>query len=958
MRNLYILVLLIPFSIKAQNTSLINTDVFINDTVIICLNDYIGTIQWQQSTDSINWTNIDDAKTDSLLFIVEEDNYIRALVTVGNCEPFISSIAKISAIEDHVTDIDDNEYKVVKIGNQFWMAENLRVTHYPDGTPIPKITDDSEWSQLGDNNTDDAFCWYNNDSSTYAQTYGALYTWAAAVNKTYSSQGNPSGIQGVCPDGWHLPSNSELHGLYLLRESIKDSVGWSNNGNGTNEYGFSALPAGVRGHSGGAFYKAGDATYWMSSTENEYNSSFINYNYMHYSGDPEPTGPIKKSNGISVRCIKGEAISYPPSKPSLSLPENGVDSLPRFLTLKWSCSDPENDKISYDVYFDDIDASTIVSSNQSDTIYTLETLEYNTTYYWKIIARDGHGNETIGDTWSFTITPDNRIMGTMTDIDGNVYVTAQIGNQTWMAENLRVTHYADGSPIPIVNNSTQWSDLIADGLESKACCWWQDDSTNYHSNGIYYTWAAAMNGANGSIGNPSGIQGVCPDGWHLPSDSEWYELLNYVELDSYEGKTATALKSWNGWIDDGNGTDEYGFNAYPYGHRNTSGDFYYLGRRATWWSSKSYGAYSDNFIYYDIFASSLSIWYPNEVVQDIVADYYSGTERLEAVSVRCLKGVAISYPPNLPVSPNPQDGKDSAKIAHIFSWSCSDPENDALLYDVYIDTIDGSTLLFENLDKNEVIINILDYSHKYYWKVVARDSHGNETIGDVWTFSTEKDNRVLNTVTDIDGNVYTTVVIGNQEWMIENLRTTHYADGTPIPTITDTTSWSQLVTSNSRKAYCWYNDSVNYYLYGAYYSWQAAMDSVSSSNSNIGVKGVCPDGWHLPSTSEWKELVNHIENNRLSPNVAVALKSKNKWPDNQNGTNEFGFNGHPYGSRLWENFLYYGSFGQWWSSTKASWPDNNAYSFQIWPDNNNPGNPNDDYSIRMWEGINVRCVKD
>ena len=92
-----------------------------------------------------------------------------------------------------VTDIDGNVYNTIKIGNQWWMAENLRVTNYHDGSAIPNITDGEEWSRLDTG----AFCTYENDPG-YVLTHGLLYNWYAATDN-----------RGICPDGWHVPSDGD-----------------------------------------------------------------------------------------------------------------------------------------------------------------------------------------------------------------------------------------------------------------------------------------------------------------------------------------------------------------------------------------------------------------------------------------------------------------------------------------------------------------------------------------------------------------------------------------------------------------------------------------------------------------------------------------------------------------------------------------------------------------------------
>ena len=108
--------------------------------------------------------------------------------------------------------------------------------------------------------------------------------------------------------------------------------------------------------------------------------------------------------------------------------------------------------------------------------------------------------------------------GTVTDIDGNNYGTIAIGDQVWMAGNLKVTRYSDGSDIPMVTGESEWAALDIDG---KAWSWYENLAEYGDTSGALYTWAAVMNGAASSEAIPSGVQGVCPAGWHLPSDAEW-----------------------------------------------------------------------------------------------------------------------------------------------------------------------------------------------------------------------------------------------------------------------------------------------------------------------------------------------------------------------------------------------------------------------------------------------------
>ena len=184
------------------------------------------------------------------------------------------------------------------------------------------------------------------------------------------------------------------------------------------------------------------------------------------------------------------------------------------------------------------------------------------------------------------------------DYDGNWYHTTPIGNQCWLKENMRTTHFNDGTPIPHVINKSDWDDLTR---TDKAYCWYDNDSITYaDSTGALYTWAAAMNGAVSSDSNPSGVQGICPDGWHLPSDDEWDEIENFLSKDGHSGSEGTALKATTGWDSDGNGTDDYGFTALPGGYRFDDGSFIGIGYFGYWWSATEYLATSawNRYLYY------------------------------------------------------------------------------------------------------------------------------------------------------------------------------------------------------------------------------------------------------------------------------------------------------------------------------------------------------------------------
>lgn len=159
-----------------------------------------------------------------------------------------------------------------------------------------------------------------------------------------------------------------------------------------------------------------------------------------------------------------------------------------------------------------------------------------------------------------------------------------------------------------------------------------------------------------------------------------------------------------------------------------------------------------------------------------------------------------------------------------------------------------------------------------------------------------------NTVTDIDGNVYHTVTIGTQVWMVENLKTTKYNDGTNIPNVTDNTAWANLTTP----AYCWYsNDIANKTLYGGLYNWYTV---------NIGK--LAPKGWHVPTDEEWTKLTDFLGGKNVAGKY-LSEKGSTHWDSpNSESTNESGFTALPGGCMTTNGeFNFIGSGGLWWSST-------------------------------------------
>jgi uncharacterized protein (TIGR02145 family) len=152
--------------------------------------------------------------------------------------------------------------------------------------------------------------------------------------------------------------------------------------------------------------------------------------------------------------------------------------------------------------------------------------------------------------------------GKMTDIDGNVYKTIQIGKQIWMAENLRVSRFRNGDPVDTYHNGTGFY-------------YYNNDSASYNSTfGKMYDIIA--------VGD---ARGLAPKGWHIPKDYEWEQLSNYLGGNSVSGK---KLKSKTGWDGGGDGTDEVGFNGQPAGWANGALIYFSMTQEAAWWTSTTY----------------------------------------------------------------------------------------------------------------------------------------------------------------------------------------------------------------------------------------------------------------------------------------------------------------------------------------------------------------------------------
>ena len=464
---------------------------------------------------------------------------------------------------------DGQTYRTVKIGNQVWMRDNLNFR------------------------TGSSSCY--NDDTSFCTKYGLLYTWATALDSVGEFSTNSKGCgynalscrpvsptYGICPDGWRIPSTidwsilfGKVGGKNVAGKALKSASDWLNDGNGTDEASFTALPGGR--FEEGIFYLIGnDASFWASNPNTTTYVRLVDYVAMSDDLDKAAQYQTEPYNKRYIRCIKidtAQTASSSSITPKSSSSETSVSSEALSSSSEASSSSVESS-----------------SSESSSSSVALATP-------------------------CKTATEDNCEYGSLTDErDGKTYKTVKIGEQVWMAENL---NYAYLQP--------------TETMDSSSFCY-KDNASSCDKFGRLYLWSAIIDSTRlaTKANNPKDcgykkkcdlgkIQGICPDGWHIPTNDEFETLMAAVGGDSVACK---VLKSTNGWRNYGNGTDPFGFSALPANIRFNDGTFNYENEYAYFWStdefSKDYG-------------NTLFLYYNND------NSYMSIRDKNYAASLRCIK---------------------------------------------------------------------------------------------------------------------------------------------------------------------------------------------------------------------------------------------------------------------------------------------------------------------------------
>ena len=782
-------------------------------------------------------------------------------------------------------------YATVQIGDQCWFQESLRTTEYRDGTSIPGGLSNSDWSS----DTDGAYHQYSSNVSVY----GLLYNYYAVTNSA-----------GLCPTGWEVPSDEDWQSLEISQGmSVSDAAqtGWrgasqnvggklkntgttywnSPNSGATNSSGFTANGAGRRFDTGSTGNFKKNSFFWTNSSYT-LNNGWSRYMAMDNTGIKRVT--YDKNYGFAVRCLLAAAgctddgaCNYDAS----AISDDGTctytatwyadadgDGLGDASDSQSSCTQPSGYVANSNDNCDDPDANNYADSNNTacDTDFTC------------------------GEGFSF---------------DGHHYSTVAIGDHCWFSQNLRSTSYANGESIPRIYDQPDW-----DNATSGAYAHYQNNSAFIDTDGRLYNWYAATDS-----------RGMCPTGWHVPTDENWMALEaaagvpdDELELTGFRGVDENAgykLKSTSGWNNSGGGDNSLGFNAKAPGRRGTDG-FHFRKSIGYYWTSSLDGSMP---------------WFRilNKTSDGI--HRLTGSSLNSGFSVRCIRSVdgctddgACNYDASATV--------DDGSCTYATTWYADD---------------DGDGM-GDPGDSQSSCSQPAGY---------VADSSDN--CDDVTAYNyADPNNAACDTEFSCgegfsyEGFHYGTLDFDGKCWFASNLHTTIYADGTPIPTDLSIDDW----TTASEGAYHEYSSDIE--SYGLLYNYYAT----------ISTHGLCPTSWMVPSDDHWKsleisvgmtpadaELSSWDQYRGESENIGGILKEAGTtfWDSpNSGATNSSGFGARGAGRRqIVHDQMQLNQYAYFWTTSISPDDASRAYLRKLGYDNS--------YVLRLTHpkenGHSVRCIR-
>ena len=834
-----------------------------------------------------------------------------------------------------LTDIDDNEYETLLLGSQCWMKQNLRTTHFADGTEIPVggLSNHSGPRRYApDNNLD---------------TYGYLYNWDAAMNGSTSSSANPSGVQGVCPAGWHLPSDAEWtqltsfiasnsanvcdnNPLYIAK-SLVSTEDWGAGAWGacssviTNNTGFSVLPAGTwhvngaAGHTGQGYFDG----HTIFRTATVYEENYVRAREFYTENPYVDATAIDKTNGLSVRCVLTcptesaylptvSAVTLSATGATVSMTSNVLSDGGATVTERGVCwSTSQNPTTSSD--------HTADSGTGTGEFTVTGSLTAGATYYVRAYATNSEGTAYGAEVtyvvpnpmYPPTVNTGSKFLALMEGFEGSTLPSSwtTIDNDgdgdnwfqdSWMAHTgeghvISASHNSEYEPLSTLDNYLITPDITIPSSVLPILTFWY---SSLYNNPAYFLVKVGNAGAS----NVSDFSTLVPE----VTSSSTYTKSDNIDLSSYAGQTirlafvhtpptdVTYLL-----IDDivvgeaGTGanivSDVTATTASCGGYVADDGGATVTARGVCWSTSQNPtvsdshttdGTGTGSFTSNITGLNALTTYYVRAYATNSEGTTYGNQvsfttpEALPKVTTSAVSDITVvSGSINAKCGGNVTEEGAFAVTTRGVCWSTS---SNPTIADSH--TTDGS-----GLGSFTSTITGLTSGATYYVRAYATNNAGTAYGNQVTLTLPVVDTKSCTSapvVTDHEGNAYATVQIGDQCWMRENLRTTTSPKtGTYLVNTANKTTLSISSFSGTKVAHWYYNDSTTYAPkgYGLLYNWCAAMDTANPNNyvevptpNNNGNntafsfsftgnhRGICPAGWHLPSSSEWNTLISGV----------------------------------------------------------------------------------------------------
>jgi uncharacterized protein (TIGR02145 family) len=474
---------------------------------------------------------------------------------------------RTKAIDTIVQDIDGNNYRVITVGNHQWFIDELRTKRFTNGDSIPRVIPNSTWSAMNQ----PAYSILDNNSLN-EDKFGLLYNGYTVT-----------GQRRICPTGWRVPNNTDIFDLI----SHMSSEGLNNSRNHfmthkswhpwtsmwpelyqTNNVGWSAMATGTRYIDGNFRDHETYTYYWLNTFENN------NPHPQHVRLDWGPAfsssfqgwHPHESRHGFSVRCTRNQTIGLgqlPIIQTELPTSVFASGAVVGGNVVSDGGSNVIDRGICYDTLpYPSITGNLVFSGSGVGTFTTtISGLNSNRNYYVRAFATNLIGTA-YGQQHQF-ITPNPVAIAqpcnppTVTDIDGNVYNTVQIGTQCWMKENMRTTRLNDGDTILHKPLQNQWQGVI----NEPSWCHYGNNPSSEVFFGKLYNWYAAV-----------GDLKICPIGWRTPTDADMSDLYYFASLITPD--IASALMDSISWGNPGRISNSTGWSARFIGNRGENGDFY------------------------------------------------------------------------------------------------------------------------------------------------------------------------------------------------------------------------------------------------------------------------------------------------------------------------------------------------------------------------------------------------